>query len=100
MLERDIVERIRTKVLAPLPRSFFFKVHGGPFQQVGIPDLIGCLEGRFVAIEVKQPGKEPTKIQATILKKLAAAGAVVGVATSVEEARAIVERVGITHADR
>lgn len=94
MLERNIVASIFKKVLAPLPRSFFFKVHGGPYQLIGLPDIIGCLDGHFVAIEVKQPGKEPTKIQATVLKQLAAAGATVGVATSIEEAQAIIARTG------
>jgi len=83
------------KVLAPLPRSFFFKVHGGPYQIAGLPDIIGCYSGRFVAIEVKRPGNTPTKLQLAIMKKLADAGATVGVAYSVEEAQAIIDRVGV-----
>ncbi len=36
------------------------KIHGGPYQRIGVSDLIGCLKGRFIAIEVKMPGKEDT----------------------------------------
>ena len=29
----------------------------------GTPDIVACINGKFVAIEVKQPGKVPTAIQ-------------------------------------
>ena len=29
------------------------KIHGGPYQDAGTPDLLACYKGRFVAIEVK-----------------------------------------------
>lgn len=31
------------------------KVHGGPYQDKGTPDLLACYKGFFVAIEVKTP---------------------------------------------
>ena len=34
---------------------YFFKVHGSLFQRVGIPDIIACINGKFVGIEVKNP---------------------------------------------
>lgn len=33
--------------------GFWFKVHGGPFQQVGLPDLLGCVQGLYITVEVK-----------------------------------------------
>lgn len=65
------------------------KVHGGPFQAAGIPDIIGCWKGRFIAIELKIPGEVPTRLQSINLESLKKAGAKVGVAYSVEEALAI-----------
>lgn len=67
--------------------GFWIKVHGGPYQQAGLPDLIGVVEGRGVGIEVKLPGKENTltKLQELTLSELEEAGAVVGVATSIED---------------
>lgn len=34
---------------------YFVKVHGSLFQRVGIPDIIACINGKFVGIEVKNP---------------------------------------------
>lgn len=36
----------------------YFKVHGSNFMVPGISDIIACICGRFVAIEVKAPGKK------------------------------------------
>jgi hypothetical protein len=30
-------------------------IHGGPYQAAGVSDILGCLEGRFVAVELKHP---------------------------------------------
>lgn len=29
------------------------KIHGGPYQDAGTPDLLACYKGKFIAIEVK-----------------------------------------------
>jgi hypothetical protein len=34
---------------------FIFKVWGSEHMMAGLPDLIGCLHGRFFALEVKHP---------------------------------------------
>lgn len=81
------------KVLKKLTQAFFFKVHGGPFQRVGIPDIVGCYHGRFVAIEVKRPGEQPTARQMATLVKLRAAGAYVMVATDEEQVREFIARI-------
>lgn len=39
------------------------KIHGGPYQTVGIPDLLCIRSGVTRWLEVKQPGKRPTPIQ-------------------------------------
>jgi hypothetical protein len=47
------------------------------FGETGIPDFIGFLkDGRFFAIEVKRPGKEPTTEQADFLQLLNNSGGV------------------------
>lgn len=35
---------------------YHFKVHGSKFMPSGIADIISCVNGRFVGIEVKRPG--------------------------------------------
>jgi hypothetical protein len=61
-------------------------VHGGGTSQAaGHPDLLGCLRGRFVACELKQPGKVPTPLQMKRLRDWGRAGALIGwVTTEVE----------------
>ena len=73
------------------PRSWLVKIHGGPFQAAGIPDIIGCIDGRFVALEVKVPGARATKLQELTLSRIAAAGGIAAVVTSVAEAESAVE---------
>lgn len=48
----------------------------GIYAQAGIPDIIACIKGRFVAIEVKRPGEKPTPIQEAFLESIAKKGGV------------------------
>ena len=62
--------------------GFWFKVHGSAFQEAGLPDLLGCVTGLYIGIEVKAPGKisEVTPIQQYRLSQITAAGGL-GIAT-------------------
>lgn len=42
----------------------------------GVPDIVACIKGKFVAIEVKRPGKVATKIQARRMDEIKAAGGI------------------------
>lgn len=84
-LVRDILEALRRK------GGFWYKVHGGPFQRVGLPDIIGCYKGRFVAIEVKCPGNKPTLIQQHVIGQIREAGGTVGVAYNVSQALSLLK---------
>ena len=83
MLESILVATILRRLRA-LPQSHFFKLHGDA-HLAGYPDLIGVLAGRTVALEVKLPGRDATPLQAAVLRRLAAAGALTGVVHSWEE---------------
>jgi VRR-NUC domain len=63
------------------------KIHGGdnPFQQVGLPDLLCCWKGRFIGLEVKQPGGRTSPKQRQVLDEIEAAGGITAVVTTVEE---------------
>lgn len=63
-----------------------FKVHGGPQMMAGLPDLVCCIQGMFVGIEVKQPGKMPTPRQEYVARLIRDANGICIVAHSVEEA--------------
>jgi len=51
----------------------------------GTPDIICCLEGRFVAIEVKRPTKGPSPIQQAQIHSIEKANGIAFVAWSVAE---------------
>lgn len=71
--ERTYTTRL-VEELRKLPTSRWIKVGPGPYQEAGLPDLIGCVQGRFIAIEVKVKGNRPTEKQAAVLASLNAAG--------------------------
>lgn len=82
--ETKLVEKIIDRLKAE--GGFWVKIHGGPMQQTGIPDIVGCYKGKFIGIEVKILGNKPSALQTVVLKELEEAGAKCGVAYSIEEA--------------
>lgn len=92
MLEAGIVQKIRKAV--EKDGGWVLKVHGSPSQVAGIPDLIICWRGLFVALEVKRPGGSATPLQAHTLDEISKAGGSVGVVTSVEEAFDVISQAG------
>ena len=66
------------------------KIHGGPYQLAGVPDLLCLKSGTAVFLEVKQPGKKPTPIQVRRMEEIEAqGGAACHVVTSAEQAQVI-----------
>ena len=59
--EKSIVDGIMKEIRKR--GGWCFKHHGGPYATAGVPDVIACYRGVFVAIEAKQPGKDPTNLQ-------------------------------------
>ena len=84
MLEKQVENQI--KKWLEQNNHWYFKVHGGAFQKTGVPDIIACMNGRFVAIEVKRPsGGVVSKLQQIQMVKIKENGGVVGVARSLAE---------------
>jgi Holliday junction resolvase len=52
-LEKEIVERLKRRLQSQCPSAKWIKLHGGVYQEVGLPDLMGTVHGRTVCIEVK-----------------------------------------------
>lgn len=69
---------------------YAWKVHGGPYSQRGMPDIMACRDGRLYCFEVKVQGNKATKLQRKRLAQFAAAGAVCGVVYSLEEVQALI----------
>lgn len=74
---------------------FCFKVHGSPHMMAGLPDIIACVEGKFVGMETKVPENADgaTKIQLHRHGEIREAGGVAEVVTSVADALALVAKV-------
>ena len=94
-LEKEVKQSI-LDYLNSLPKCYARGKHSSPFSK-GWPDIQGCLRGRTLAFEVKQPksARDPRpKKEATVLHEMeqlkwCRAGAVVGVVTSVDAVKAI-----------
>lgn len=60
--------------------------------RTGVADLLLCVGGFFLAMEVKRPGKKPTPMQKENSRQVHAAGGFSVVVTSLEEAQ---EAIGV-----
>ena len=88
MKEKTIENKIKT-YLKTIDGLYFFKEHGGLYGTAGVPDIICCYKGLFIAFEVKAESGKATALQdATIIRK---AGGIAEVVRSVEEVKRIIE---------
>jgi len=87
MKEQDIQAKIQK----------YIKARGGyvvktiTSNRAGIPDILCCIDGKFIGIEVKMPGKTASPLQLANGDLIESAGGLFLVATSVEEVRNFVE---------
>ena len=75
------VKRTVTNQLKALGAYYFFPATGG-YGRSGVPDIIGCLHGKFFGIECKAGNNKPTALQEKNLSDINTAG---GVALVVNE---------------
>ena len=86
--ETKVVKSIMKMLDTSFP-GFYFKTHGGLYQRIGLPDILGVHRGRFIGIEVKCPGKEDTltKVQEKTLYIINLYGGVGFMSTSPEDTK-------------
>lgn len=95
-LEYDGVAKPILDYLNSLPNSKAINIHGGIYTERGTPDIIGCINGRFVAFECKRTeNEEPTKIQKWRMCEWIKAGAVVGGVSDVWHVKMILCLMGV-----
>lgn len=90
MKESDIVKAI-LKYLKTVSDCFFWKEHGGMYGTAGIPDIICCYRGKFVAFEVKNAKGKTTTLQESVISKIQNCGGKAVVVRSVDEVRNLLE---------
>lgn len=54
--------------------AFYVKFFANAYTKSGIPDVLACINGYFVGIEVKAPNGKPSEIQLYNVRKINAAG--------------------------
>lgn len=70
-----------------------YKIHGGDlYQETGIPDLLCCINGWFVGIEVKDPGGKPSAMQLAQGARIKKAQGHFLIATSLQEVKDYIEK--------
>ena len=90
--EKTIVQ----KVMAEAKRLGWWRlnVHGGPYQMAGLPDILVIKGGRAAWMEVKVPGKDPTRLQEHRIRELInEAGCPATVVRSVGDAKEFLESI-------
>lgn len=69
----------------------FIKFNDSP----GCPDVLVCLKGRFIGVEVKRDGNKPTEKQLGALEAIRRAGGLAFVATGIRDVEAVLKIEGI-----
>ncbi|MGI6120178.1 MAG: VRR-NUC domain-containing protein [Desulfosporosinus sp.] len=90
MSEKELTKKIQN-YLNTIKDCFYWKEHGGYYGTAGIPDIIVCYRGRFIAFEVKAGDNQPTALQKITIRKILKAGGYALVVKSVEEVTQVIE---------
>ena len=90
MLEKNITNKI-LKYLKTLDKCYAFKEHGGSYGSAGIPDIICCYRGRFVAFEVKNEKGKTTALQDVNIRNIQKADGIAVVVRSLDDVKNVLE---------
>lgn len=92
MNESQLRDAVMRYLNSQSPHVYAIKHHGGPYSTAGVPDILACVRGRFVAIELKADHKQhASKLQQVHLDRISRANGLAHVAYSVDQVREIVE---------
>lgn len=90
-LEAEITRQIQ-RYLAGVPDWWGFKVQGSAQQMRGVPDIVGCYRGLFVAFEIKRPNLgKVSKIQHHMIERIKAAKGHAFVVRSVDDVKQVLD---------
>lgn len=72
--EEDVKAAVK-EILKATPNCYWFMPPANGFGRAGVSDLVGCVAGRFFAVETKFGYGKPTANQTREIAKVKAAGA-------------------------
>lgn len=90
--------RFKIKVqqyLSSIPNLWQLKIYGNAVQSGGIPDLLICYKGKFIALELKDPDEKntygATNRQLAHIERIKKAGGIGAVVDSLEQIQGIIK---------
>ena len=78
--EKKVKDKVKRLLAEHGAYHFMPATHG--YGSSGVPDIVACIQGRFIGIECKANGGKPTALQLKNLQELSSAG---GIAILVDE---------------
>lgn len=83
--------------LSKLPKCWHMVKDQGSFSVRGLPDIVVCLDGEFLALEVKRPGAKARKLQQFHGAAISKAGGAWACVESVDDVRFAIDMMGKSH---
>jgi hypothetical protein len=83
--EGKIKVEIKKYLLAQYPKALTYFPVANKFSTIGASDILVCINGKFIALEVKTQTNHATKLQELFIERVIAAGGVAGVVRSVDD---------------
>jgi len=68
--EERLKVRVKKAILDRWPEAVVVKYHGSRYSEAGVSDLLVCVDGQFVALELKAPGAKPRGDSSEALQKV------------------------------
>lgn len=73
-IEREKIFERRVRKYLDSIGAWHIKVWGNAFQRSGVPDIIGCIKGKFFALEIKAEKGHPSELQLYEIRKIKESG--------------------------
>lgn len=68
--------KAKIKKILDAAGAYYFSPATGGYGRSGVPDFVGCINGKFFGVEAKAEGNEATALQLRELNKIRAAGGI------------------------
>jgi len=84
-------QQIQAKIQKYLQGQGYYVVNVMKASRSGVPDLLVCIEGTFVGLEVKTDIGRPTELQKYNIAQINDAGGIAGVVRSVKDVEELIK---------
>ena len=88
--------KVQTRILKELKHRGIYCYKNIVTNRKGIPDIIVCFRGRFIALEVKRQGGKPTELQIYNIKKIRESGGIARIVYSWEDVEKLLRTIDDT----